>query len=178
MEIKCVKKEKIEYPKMNEISNKKIEGSIPNKWLKFGITSCLLNILLKTKAFAMIDIDEMIAIDEIVVDGATPRALPWYVTGFKIVSLILALTFVISAIIIIIKKIKAKKQGINIKINKKIKVLLIVSAILLFLMGVGYLIYDSLANNSYFIRLCISKIKLLFATFGSLLFNIFTSFIF
>ena len=52
MEIKCVKKEKIEYPKINEISNKKLKTCIPNKWIKLGVTTLIFEIIIKNKVFA------------------------------------------------------------------------------------------------------------------------------
>lgn len=52
MEIKCVKKEKIEYPKINEISNKKLKTCIPNKWMKLGVTTLIFETIIKNKVFA------------------------------------------------------------------------------------------------------------------------------
>lgn len=140
MEIKCVKKEKMGYPKINEISNTRVKHAIPDKWLKLGITSFLFNVLMQGKAFA-------INPSEISSDEPTAGVLRYYNPiysyargGCNIVSLISALTFLISVIMIIIKKLKAKKQGEDIKVSKKIKIVCIISIILLILSKIGYLI--------------------------------------
>lgn len=53
MKIENVKIEKkINYPTINEINSKKIKKSIPNKWKKFGITSIVMELIIKTSAFA------------------------------------------------------------------------------------------------------------------------------
>lgn len=145
MEIKCVKKDKIEYPKINEISNKKLKTCIPNKWIKLGVTSFLFNVLMQSKAFAITPSE--ISPDVIVTAGIVSYYNPIYNYvrgGCNIISLISVLTFLISAIMIIIKKSKAKKQDENIKVSKKIKIVLIISIILLILSRIGYLIVNYL----------------------------------
>ena len=145
MEIKCVKKDKIEYPKINEISNKKLKTCIPNKWIKLGVTSFLFNVLMQSKAFAITP--SGISPDVMVTAGVVSCYNPIYNYvrgGCNIISLISVLTFLISAIMIIIKKSKAKKQDENIKVSKKIKIVLIISIILLILSRIGYLIVNYL----------------------------------
>lgn len=142
MEIKCVKKEKIGYPKINEISNTRVKHAIPDKWLKLGITSFLFNVLMQGKAFA-INPSEIISSEPELTAGVLRYYNPIYSYargGCNIVSLISALTFLISVIMIIIKKLKAKKQGEDIKVSKKIKIVCIISIILLILSKIGYLI--------------------------------------
>lgn len=146
MEIKKVEKQiKVEYPKINEISNTRVKHAIPDKWLKLGITSFLFNVLMQGKAFAITPSE--ISPDMMVTAGVLPYYNPIYSYvrgGCNIVSLISALTFLISAIMIIIKKLKAKKQGENIKVSKKIKIVCIISIILLILSKIGYLIVNYL----------------------------------
>lgn len=146
MEIKKVEKQiKLEYPKINEMSNKRIKYSIPDKWLKLGVTSFLLNVLMQSKAFAIADI---ISDDNIMV---TAGVLPYYDPiynyikgGCNIITLISALAFIISSIMMIIKKLKAKKQGENTKVSKKLKIVFIIATILLILSRIGFLIADYL----------------------------------
>lgn len=122
------------------MSNKRIKYSIPDKWLKLGVTSFLLNVLMQSKAFAIADISEVTA-------GVLPYYNPIYnyvKGGCNIITLVSALTFLISTIMIIIKKLKEKKQGENIKVSKKIKIVCIISIILLILSRIGYLIVNYL----------------------------------
>jgi len=145
MEIKCVKKEKIEYPKINEISNKKLKACIPNKWIKLGVTSFLFNIVMQSKAFALASSE--ILPDRLETAGVLPYYNPIYnyvKSGCNIISFLSALTCIISAIMIIIKESKAKKQGENRKVSKKIKIVFIISSILLILSRIGYLIVNYL----------------------------------
>lgn len=145
MEIKCVKKEKVEYPKINEISNTRVKYAIPDKWLKLGITSFLFNILMQEKVFATNRIG--ISPDDIVIGGYVAYVNPIYSyvrNGCNIVSLISVLAFLISSIMIIVKKSKAKKQGENAKVSKKIKIVFIISIILLILSRIGYAIANYL----------------------------------
>lgn len=146
MEIKKVEKQiKVEYPKINEISNTRVKYAIPDKWLKLGITSFVFNVLMQGKAFAITPSE--LSPDMMVTAGGLPYYNPIYSYvkgGCNIVSLLLALTFLISAIMIIIKKSKAKKQGENIKVSKKIKMVFIISTILLILSRIGFLIVDYL----------------------------------
>lgn len=138
MEIKCVKKEKVEYPKINEISNTRVKYAIPDKWLKLGITSFLFNVLMQEKVFAIGEI----ASNEIAIAGSVAyNPIYSYVrNGCNIVSLISVLAFLISSIMLIVKKSKAKKQGENAKVSKKIKIVFIISIILLILSRIGYII--------------------------------------
>lgn len=146
MEIKSVEQQKIiEYPRINEISNIKVKHSIPDKWLKFGITSFLFNILMKSNVFA-INISE-ISPDDMITAGVLPYYNPIYTyikAGCNIVSFISALSFIISVVMIIYKKIKLKKQNTEFKISKKIKIVLILSIILFVLSRIGIIIVNYL----------------------------------
>ena len=142
MEIKSVEQQKrIEYPRINEISNIKVKHSIPDKWLKFGITSFLFNILMKSNTFAT-NISE---IDPEITAGELPYYNPVYNSikaGCNIVSFISALTFIISVVLVMYKKIKFKKQDNKFKISKKLKIVLILSIILFILSRIGIIIVD------------------------------------
>lgn len=141
MEIKCVKKEKVEYPKINEISNTRVKYAIPDKWLKLGITSFLFNVLMQEKVFAITPLE--ILPNDMVTAGSLPYYNPIYSyvrNGCNIVSVISVLAFLISSIMIIVKKSKAKKQGENAKVSKKIKIVFIISIILLILSRIGYVV--------------------------------------
>ena len=146
MEIKCVKKEKVEYPKINEISNTRVKYAIPDKWLKLGITSFLFNVLMQEKVFATNLIE--ISPDDTLAGGYTnPDYNPIYSHArgvCNIVSLVTVLAIIISSIMIIVKKAKAKKQGKNAKVSKKIKIVFIISIILLILSRIGYVIANYL----------------------------------
>lgn len=151
MEIKCVKKEKVEYPKINEISNTRVKCAIPDKWLKLGITSFLFNVLMQEKVFATNLIE--ISLDDIALAGGVSYYYnPIYSYargGCNIVSLISVLAIIISSIMIIVKKSKAKKQGGNAKVSKKIKIVFIISIILLILSRIGYAIANYLEYLQY-----------------------------
>jgi len=145
MEIKSIKEGEIEYPKLNEISEEKIKTFIPDKWLKLGITSFWFNVLMKSMVYATTNNET----DIIVVQNPGLYYNPVYIyikNGCEIISWVSALTFIISVIIIIYKKIKAKKQEKNIKISKKIKITLIISIILFVLSKIGFLIVNYLSD--------------------------------
>lgn len=140
MEIKSVKENKIEYPKINEMSDKKVKKSIPNKWLKLGITSFIFDILIQTKVFATSS-DRL----PIVTAGVQVYHNPIYdfvKDSCNVVTIVSLLAFLISGISIIVKKVIAKKQGGNQKIGKKIKIVFITSIILLILSRIGILIAE------------------------------------
>ena len=139
MEIKCAQKEKIEYPKINEISNIKVKYAIPDKWIKLGITSFVLELFMREKVFAVTPSD--ISTDAVIAGGVSYYYNPTYdyvISGCNMVALISALTFVVSAIMIVYKKIKKREQKI------KLKIVFIISIILLVLSRVGVLIANYL----------------------------------
>lgn len=144
MEIKKVEKQiKVEYPKINEISNKKIKCSIPNKWLKLGVTAFLFDALMRNETFAVTP--SKITPDIVTAGVITYNPIYNYVrSGCNIVSLISASTFLISSIMIIYTKLKAKKQDKKIKVSKKVKIIFIISIILFILSKIGLLIINHL----------------------------------
>lgn len=142
MEIKCVQREKNEYPKINEISNIKIKQDIPNKWKKLGITSFIFGVLTKQRVLAVTPSD--IPSDTVIAGGMSYyNPIHDYVKcGCNIVSLISTLTFVISVIMVLYKNLK--KQEPKIKVSSKIKIVFILSIILLVLSRIGILIVNHL----------------------------------
>ena len=111
MEIKSIKNQKIEYPKMNETCKKELKKSIPNKWMKLGITSSIFNLIMKNKVLANI----IVRFDNLPVEPLAGSAPIERHTHFKIGSIML---FFISLIGFIILKFKNSKDDQNKKIKK------------------------------------------------------------
>lgn len=141
MEIKCIEKEKVEYPKMNEMSKKKLKDSIPNKWMKLGITTFVFQFLLKNKVLA--ETPEQTLAGDVVVDTANPPndigtttiALTFIDSGITIGSIVM---FVVCLIGVILTSIRLKKDSEN----KKIKVLKIVFEVLLIISVLVFAVYQ------------------------------------
>ena len=139
MEIKGIEKEKIEYPTIDEMSDKKLKASIPKKWSKLGITSVLFDILMTNKVFATTieELEELIIQEAGVQQTIEPAIL--ISRGIRSISVI---AFVISTIMIVNTKIKSKKQKESIKISKKIKIVCITSVILFFISWIAIIIIN------------------------------------
>ena len=124
MEIRnVVNKVENEYPKMEQISKKHLSNSVPRKWLKVGLSSLVIAILTKNKAFAIsintLDLDMPLA-------GAPIQICN---VACPIVQIASAVVFIITGLSILITKIKSKKQNEPKKIKKWVKVLFIISII-------------------------------------------------
>lgn len=146
MEIKSVKEEKIEYPKINEISNKKLKTCIPNKCMKLGVTSFLFDVLMRSKAFAISQY-EVLPGEMVVAGGEISYYNPIYMyvsAGCNIASIISVLMFLISVIRIIYIKLKAKKQDNKTKVSKIGKIICIISIIVFILSRIGVMIANYL----------------------------------
>ena len=130
MEVKCIEKEKVEYPKMNEMSKKKLKDSIPNKWMKLGITTFVFQFLLKNKVLA--ETPEQTLAGDVVVDTANP---PNDIGTTTIGSIVM---FVVCLIGVILTSIRLKKDSEN----KKIKVLKIVFEVLLIISVLVFAVYQ------------------------------------
>lgn len=131
MEIRnVVNKVENEYPKMEQISKKHLSNSVPRKWLKVGLSSLVIAILTKNKAFAIsintLDLDMPLA-------GAQEYRIPVPIqicnVACPIVQIASAVVFIITGLSILITKIKSKKQNEPKKIKKWVKVLFIISII-------------------------------------------------
>lgn len=129
MEIRSAKKREVSYPKMKELSIEKVKKAIPNTWLKLGITSVLFNVLMQSKVLAVGNPN--VEIQNNYIGGAVQPQLKvnWLVFGCNVVSVMSLLFAIISAVIIICKKIKSRKNN-KIKIGKNLKIACIVSSIM------------------------------------------------
>jgi hypothetical protein len=136
MEIRSVKKREVSYPKMREVSVEKVKKAIPNTWVKLGITGLVFNVLMGNKVWG---ISNEFNISNQFVSGMFPRHRPIFgliglgYLSFSFVSLIIAIS---TAIMILYKKIKYKKDN-TIKVSKKIKKTFIVSSIFVVLGIIG-----------------------------------------
>lgn len=123
---------KKEYPKMNQITEKKLRDTIPNKWLKVGLSSLMIAILMKNNAFATSSLPdytmELAGETQLIVDT------PLYVQICPAVQVVSIIVFIISGIAILKTKSKAKKQNETKKVKKWIKAIFIIS-ILLFILS-------------------------------------------
>ena len=144
MEIRNVVNEvKNEYPKMNQITKKHLKDTIPNKWLKVGLSSLMIAMLMKNNVLATVDPSNI----TIEVAGGAPVekiSTPLYVYVNQI-SLVL---FIITVLTILITIIKAKKQNQNPKVKKWIMVIFIISIILFIL---NFLVYIFWHNSHSFL---------------------------
>lgn len=130
MEIrKVVNEVKNEYPKMDQVSKKHLVNSIPSKWLKLGLSSLGIAMVMKNKVFAL-------SID---VAGAFPAPAPVPVPiqvcdiACPIVQIVSMVVFIMTGLSILINKIKSKKQPEPKKVKKWVKILFIISIIVFIL---------------------------------------------
>lgn len=142
MEIKCVKKEKIEYPKINEISNKKLKTYIPNKWIKLGVTSLIFEFIIKNKVFATTLVPDEIQVlgGDVAVIEAIP-ATTYINTGITLGTIIL---FIISFFGFLLTKIKLNKGNEKQKIKKLMNVFKILTIISVIVFIIWRIIYNFL----------------------------------
>lgn len=132
MEIRnVVNKIENEYPKMEQISKKHLSNSIPSKWLKIGLSSLGIAILINNKAFAVSNFN-LTTID--IAGGApapiiTPLPVQICNVACPMVQIVSAVIFIITGLSILLTKIKAKKQDEPKKVKKWIKILFIISII-------------------------------------------------
>lgn len=120
---------KKEYPKMNQITGKKLRDTIPNKWLKVGLSSLMIAMLMKNNVLATSDpMMDIAGGMTVIVDT------PLYVQICPAVQVVSIIVFIISSIAILKTKSKAKKQNETKKVKKWIKAIFIIS-ILLFILS-------------------------------------------
>ena len=127
MEIRNVVNEvKNEYPKLEKLSKKRLSNSLPNKWLKIGLSSLGIAIIFKNNVFAL-------DINTIDIAGGFPAPIPAPIricdVACPIVQIVSAVLFIVTGLSILLTKIKAKKQDEPKKVKKWIKVLFIISII-------------------------------------------------
>lgn len=129
MEIRNVVNEvKNEYPKMDQVSKKHLVNSIPSKWLKLGLSSLGIAMVMKNKVFA-------VSLD---IAGGFPAPVP--VAPIQvcdidcpIVQIVSMVVFIMTGLSILINKIKSKKQPEPKKVKKWVKILFIISIIVFIL---------------------------------------------
>lgn len=143
MEIRSVKKRKVSYPKMREVSVEKVKKAIPNTWVKLGITGLVFNVLMGNKVWG---ISNGVNISNKFVSGMLPHHRPIFGLiglGCLMFSFVSLLTAISTIITILYKKIKSKKDN-TIKVSKKIKKIFIVSSIFVVLGIIGVWISSKL----------------------------------
>ena len=135
MEIRNVIKEvKNEYPKIKKISKENLLNNIPNKWLKVGISSLVISMIMKNKAFAA-----SIGVEPsgYTAAGGFPTYIPAPVkicnTVCPIIQIVSVSIFIITGLIILTTRIKSKKKSENKEVKKWIKFLFIISIIVFIL---------------------------------------------
>ncbi len=141
MEIKSIEKiENKEYPKINEISNKRLKSSIPQKWSRLGISIFIFNLIIKNKVFASINVNSLSDMD--VTDGIAEvyNPTPTIVRFTSNMSFIIS---VISLMVMIIQKIKIKKQKEERKVSKILKVCFWISTIIFIISRIYMIVYES-----------------------------------
>lgn len=140
MEIKNIENHiEANYPKQDEISDKKLKTSIPNKWTRLGITSFAFGLLLKSKSFAL-------SIEPTSGITAPPAPVPQlqYYDYMQIIctplSIIFGIVVLINFILLIHFKLKAKKENKKMRLPKPLKISLVISIIVLIISLIGYIV--------------------------------------
>ena len=135
MEIRNVVNEvKKEYPKMEHLSKNRLIHSIPNKWLKAGLTSIGISILMKNNVFAASVLNNEFAYNGIDIYGGMGVVENPVQPGniiLSIIQIILIIAFIITGLNILITKIKSKKQTEPKKVKKWVKIIFILSIVIL-----------------------------------------------
>ena len=135
MEIRNIENEvKKEYPKMEQISKKRLTKCIPEKWKKLGLSYVLINMMIKSKVLAM-SVTEIKTIES----GTTHVGLsPVHTPSYVVITTIEKTPIIgIGAMIFFI-------EGIIFRIiirNSKFKVIKILTDILIFVSFIIFLIY-------------------------------------
>ena len=107
---------------MKQVSRKCLTNSIPSKWLKFGLSSLVISIIMKNNVFAYNQSEKNMPTAGVVTQ--TRHILP------SRIGIISILIFIIIGLSILITKIKSKKQNETKEIKKWVKVIFIISIIL------------------------------------------------
>lgn len=153
MEIRNVVNDvKNDYPKMEQLSKEHLKSTIPHKWLKVGLSSFVITMIMKNNVLASsssssLD-DKMIIAGDMPVEvvGAQPQKTFLYVLCNDICPYIMIfsfLIFIVTGLNMLIRKIATKKNNETKKTKKWIKVLFVISFILFI---VSFLI-SIFANN-------------------------------
>ena len=137
MEIRNIVDEvKNDYPKMEQINKKHLSNSIPNKWLKIGLSSLGIAMITKNNALATTispDIIDMPLAGDMPAYIATPLPVQIFNVACPIVQIASAIVFIITGLSILITKIKTKKQNEPKKVKRWVNILFIISIIVFIL---------------------------------------------
>ena len=124
---------KNEYPKLEQLSKKHLSNSIPKKWLKVGLSSLGIAIIMKNNVLATTitptNIIDMHLAGAEPVSIVTPLPVQICNVACPIVQIASAVVFIITGLSILITKIKSKKQNKPTKLKKWIIILFIISII-------------------------------------------------
>ena len=130
MEIKnIVNEEKVKYPKIKEISKKRLLNNIPEKWLKVGLSFLGVSMIMKSQVFA-------ITVNGNMGMGISPEAVPIHrpIKIFEVVynsvEILSLVIFIVTGFSILITNIKAKKNPEHKKAKKWMKIICIIFGIL------------------------------------------------
>ena len=145
MEIRNVVNEvKNEYPKMKQVSKRNLSNNIPSKWLKMGLSSIVIAMIMKNKVFAT-----TLGVNPtpyIATAGAYPTPIP---VPIKICNIVCPIVQIVSVVIFIITgcnmlitKMKSKKQPEHKEVKKWVKFLFIISIIVFILSILARFIID------------------------------------
>ena len=148
MEIRSIVNEvKNEYPKLEQVSKKHLSNSIPNKWVKVGLSSLGIAMIMKNYVFAFTGNN---TIDMLDIGGGATVTIPAPIricdVVCPIVQIVSVAVFIITGLSILIIKIKSKKQNETKKVKKWIKVIFIIS-IILFILSI---LARFFINNMYY----------------------------
>ena len=145
MEIKNVVNEvENEYPKMKQINKKYLENNIPNKWLKIGIFSLGISMVIKNRALAAIV--PMDLAGGFYVAQEIPMPVQIFNDACPIIQIVSAVAFIMSGLNILITKKKSKKQNEPRKVGKLVKAIFIISILLFILSFVVKIVLDNMYN--------------------------------
>ena len=129
MEIRNVVNDvKNDYPKMEQLSKEHLKSTIPNKWLKVGLSSLVITMIMRNKVFASSlssGIDDVMNVAgfmpvsvagdmPVEVVGTQPQRTFLYVLCNDVCPYIIIFSFIIfivTGLNLLIRKIKAKKNN-------------------------------------------------------------------
>ena len=129
MEIKNVANEnKMKYPTKKQIKTDKILDNIPSKWKKIGISSLAMMMIMKGTSLAV----EPASYIYHPIEGDTSGIEMTTFTKIKIVGILTlpSIIFIITGLIILLNKFKARKQANSKKTKRWVEILCAISAII------------------------------------------------
>lgn len=135
MEIKNVtNKVENEYPKMKQVSKKCLSNSIPSKWLKVGLSSLGIIMIMKNNAFAYGTISSEMAGGvparrQIAIKIPLPIIKICKNVSSPIVQMVSVIIFLLMGLYILISKLNSKKHSETKKVKKWVKILFVISII-------------------------------------------------